>query len=413
LTELRDYQLDGARQLRASRGMILADPVGVGKTRTALWAASHTAPRATVICPAVVMGHWKRERDAVAPHLELTVVSYDRVSSQRRPPVTDTPVLILDEFHWCKTPGSKRSRFIFGPGGIARQVLDAGGYVWPISGTPMPRNPHELYAVMSCIWPKELAAADLGDEYKWLDRFCVWKAGPYGPKVFGAKNVDGLRALLKGKMIRRTGVTLPPLRTGVLTLDPSDRASIPGLSPEVYERLENGAASLNDPNLSKHLHAVGDLKASLMAELLDDELRQGVDQVAIFARHLSVLDYLQRKLSHWGVARVDGSTSLKDREAAVASMSVSPALARVFLGQVKACGTGMDGLQYSRVQEVVVLEPSWPSNDDEQAVGRVSRLGQTRPVQARYVVMSGTADDAIMRGQERERKMRQQVVVTQ
>ena len=83
---------------------------------------------------------------------------------------------------------------------------------------------------------------------------------------------------------------------------------------------------------------------------------------------------------------------------------------RVFLGQIEACATGMDGLQRGGCHDVAILEPSWASDRNVQAVGRVARLGQPLPVRARMFALAGTVDRAVVRNHQHESTMRKGVL---
>jgi hypothetical protein len=407
---LRAYQEEGATRLAAVDRMILGDPIGLGKTRTVLRAAQLAGlDYVVVLCPAIVREHWHREAAIVAPKLRLTVVSYAKVALQSAVSLgLQAPeALVLDEFHYLKHRESKRTQLVLGPGGLVEQMLStATGRVWCVSGTPMPRNPSELFPVLWAMWREDLRTRfHINGWWDWVRRYCAWKPTQHGIKVYGARNVPELKLLLLGKMIRRRSpASLPRMRLGVLTLAAGDLGALPALDPATAALLASGQLPVLDDNLARHRHAVGDLKAPLVAQILRDELEDDKEKRVVFCYHRSVLDTLERELKPFGVARIDGSTPDSTRQRVIKEFREYPNV-RVFLGQIGACGTGMDGLQYA-AHECIIAEPSWNSDENVQAIGRLSRLGQTRPVQARFIALADTADEAVVRQHERESAMR-------
>jgi SWI/SNF-related matrix-associated actin-dependent regulator 1 of chromatin subfamily A len=411
--------MKGAAALAERRKLYLGDEPGLGKTTTALAAAALIgAQHITVICPAIVRPHWWREAREMGIHL-YGVVSYNYAVDKAdylRLALRDADLLIIDEAHFCKNPTSQRTRLIFGTGGLAQQVLANGGRVWCLSGTPMPRNPAEMFPVISALWPQTLANRGVGGYMGWLNRFCVWKANRYGIKVLGSKNDAMLQEILGKVMLRRliqnVAGDLPPLRWGILTLDADAVAEIllaeVGLSPEEREALRDGIIPPMSPNINRYRHQIGDLKAKAVTELMLEELNTTDQKRVLFCYHRSVLDKLEFELQAYGVVRIDGNTSPTQREERVRQFREIPAR-RVFLGQIGACGVGLDGLQFA-ANEVIIVEPDWSRDVNIQAAHRLARIGQALPVQIRMITLEGSLDEAIVRQFHRECAMVERIV---
>lgn len=397
---LRPYQEDAAQTLAQSRRMILADPIGSGKTRTVLRALQLTGETATVICPAAVVGHWWAEAEQMGKPL-LYVQSYENAV---RTGVRPSSILILDESHYLRNTASKRTKTILGYAGQALRVDKGGVKVWALTGTPMPRSPLDLYAILHALWPSLLETAGVNTKLAFLQRFCRYTVTRYGVKVYGARNEDQLRSLLSGVMIRRKlDLQLPPLRFGVLTLTASDVTELPELGPSTIAALQSGLLedALFDPSLPKYVHAVENLKAPLVAQIVENELEERGRKIVVMGYHHSAIRTLQQLLGKYDPATVTGLTP--DRIGQIERFREQPTC-RVFLGQIGACGTGMDGLQYA-ASDMLVMQPSWNSSLNRQAVGRLMRLGQRHPVQARFVALEDTIDEAIVRQHMRETEM--------
>lgn len=421
---LRPYQIEGALMLSNRRKLYLGDEPGLGKTRTALAAVLHqTGLRGRgmltvgVICPAIVRPHWRNEAQAMGVDL-ARVSSYNAVVDEGRDweILMRCDILIVDEAHFCKHRESKRSTFIFGSDGIAQRVLDRGGAVWCLSGTPMPRNPAELFPVLSRLWPKTLANRGVGTYMEWLNRFCRWSATRHGIKVYGSKNEDLLREILDLVMVRRlvkdVASDLPPLRWGIVSLQGTRQADVllaeAELEPEEREALHVGIIPPMSANVARYRHQIGDLKVNATLELLHEELMNGSEKIVVLGYHRSVLDALEYELEPYGVLRIDGDTTPTQREERVRQFQSVPAR-RVFLGQINACGTGLDGLQYA-ASEIVIVEPEWSRDVNVQAAHRLARLGQTKPVQVRMIALSPSLDEAIVKQFHRECEMVERIM---
>lgn len=414
---LRPYQMEGAAALAGRRKLYLGDEPGLGKTTTALAAAALIgAQRIGVICPAIVRPHWRREAEEMG-------VKWTRIDSYNN--VVDNPdhsilkrsdLLIVDEAHLCKNMSSQRTKAVFGGDGIARWVVAAGGRVWCLSGTPMPRNPSEMFPVLAALWPQTLANRGVGTYMEFMNRFCVWKANRYGLKVLNAKNEAMLQEILDKVMLRRltqnVAQDLPPLRWGILTLAQTGITKIllaeTELSEEERASLRAGIIPPMSPVMAKYRHQIGDLKARAVAELMLEELNTTDQKRVIFCYHRSVLDKLEFELQAYGVVRIDGDTTPLERIAQMLRFREMPSL-RVFLGQIGACGVGLDGLQFA-ANEAIIVEPDWSRDANVQAAHRLARIGQTQPVQVRMITLADSLDEAIVRQFHRECSMVERIV---
>ena len=421
-SELFKFQDAGATQLANADRLYLADEPGLGKTRTILEAARRAGVDSLhVLCPAVVREQWKAEHRAMGHGYRLVVESYQRyvVSEAARREfvfkIAPTGALALDEAHFLKHAESGRTKLILGTSIALPRWFRR---VWPVSGTPMPRNPAEAFPVLLSLWPERLKALGVEKYPDFLNRFCEFKWTEYGPRIYGVKDVQALRGMLRGVLLRRMTrdviPDLPPLRWGVVPLTPYpglDTVDESRLDKEQVAAIRRGELPPVDENLARYRHAVGDAKAPLAAELLKHELRSDpLAKRVVFAYHRSVLDALQRELelAGYGVVRVDGDTTQSQRDLAK-SMFRSIQTVRVFLGQIQACATGLDGLQHS-CHDAVLVEPDWSSDVNAQAGKRVSRIGSTLPGLARMLSLAGTLDDAIVRSHFREVAMVQKAL---
>ncbi|KAK8054920.1 hypothetical protein PG993_000147 [Apiospora rasikravindrae] len=107
----------------------------------------------------------------------------------------------------------------------------------------------------------------------------------------------------------------------------------------------------------------------------------------VFTAWTKMLDLVQQALQAMGFncQRIDGQTSLQGRSSAMKVFSEDDACT-VMLATIGSAGEGVD---FTTAQYVHLLEPHWNPMAEAQAVDRVHRIGQTRPVTViRYIVPS-------------------------
>lgn len=411
----RPYQQRAAAWLAdRSKGILAADP-GLGKTRIALLAAQYRGVRRlAVVCPAAVRTHWRREHEAVNPTFELVTESYARivVNLEARRNVLAADALVLDELHFLRTISSGRTERLYE---TKRGIAHRFGTVWGLSGTPMPRNPLDLYPYLRAQWPNLLESFGITSLGVYRDRFTVWRATPYGIKVTGVLNLPELRRLLEPVLYRiRTedaAPDLPELRFDVATvvLPQFDLGAIAAIVPYTFTGYGDPL-----PAVARLWHRVGEAKAAASVELVREYLDAGEPdgrppKVVVFAHHRSVIDTLRRHLEpQFPVEVIDGSVPPADRDTIVARMQ-RPDGPQVLVAQTVAAGTGMDGLQHV-THRAFLVEPEWESHLNVQAAHRLARIGQTRPVQVTMVAAADTIDEAVTRQYWREANMREEVV---
>lgn len=393
---------------------ILGDAPGLGKTRTALLACRESDKRPVVICPAIVKSHWLREAALmeVRPH---RVLSYDELvrggdgfRGELVSRYADSDgVLLVDEFHYCKNQ-SQRAKAIFGKNGLAQWFT-----TWPLSGTPMPRQPEELWNVLSCIAPGLVLRYGFKTRAQWQEHFCQMRGslvrGVWREKAVGVKNAELLKTMLAQVMLRRTldevGLDVPRIFWQALELD-----SEAVLTPDLFNGSEEQVVSMVMGRVPKSAHVatlrrrIGEAKAGAVVKHVQAALDGGEEKIVLFAHHTSVLDALGAGLRDYGVALIDGGVSPRGRDIAVDRFRKDP-MTRIFLGQNIACQTGMDGLQ-SVASRAILVEPDWTPDVNLQLAYRVARIGSnaSRCI-AQMVTLAGTLDEAIVAQNLRETRM--------
>ncbi|HVB32252.1 MAG TPA: DEAD/DEAH box helicase [Gemmatimonadaceae bacterium] len=137
---LHAHQRAAAGRLRAlladTRGAMLADAVGLGKTYTAL-AVARDAARLVIVAPASLRAMWREALSAAGA--TATFVSFQALSRGGATPAAD--FVIVDEAHHARNPGTRRYRR------LASLCADAS--VLLLSATPVHNRAGDLRAQLA------------------------------------------------------------------------------------------------------------------------------------------------------------------------------------------------------------------------------------------------------------------------
>jgi len=438
---LYPYQREGVEFLRTRTKAYLADDMGLGKTIQAVKACDELiAMKILVVCPATLKDNWAREFDKwgvwprtiqviqpvqhLIPFAEVTIVNYEMLLSEGKFNQLMTrryDVVIFDEAHRLKNYKADRTRKALGPrydgeSGLAGQ----GERVFFLSGTPAPNDASELFTVMQFMTGMKLSY------WSFVMRYCVVRKTTFGQKIVGQRNLEELRAKLKPVMLRRKAEEvlkdLPPISYHSLSLSPVDVAKMASDKlawQKLSTRFVDSLATMSDDDLLKELQKPGDMailrqligaaKAGAVARLVAQEFEDGLDKVLIFAWHTSVIDSLAQDLEKFGVLKIDGRTPISERQDIVQRFQTDPNQ-RVFIGNITAAG---EGLTLTAANQVLFAEYSWVPKDNAQAAKRAHRIGQTKPVFARFCSFPGTIDDVITKAVARKTAMINQLFEVQ
>jgi hypothetical protein len=122
------------------------------------------------------------------------------------------------------------------------------------------------------------------------------------------------------------------------------------------------------------------------------------EKVVVVSNFTSSLDALEAiaKSHKWIVLRLDGSVMADKRMSLVQHFNSERSPFFLMLLSAKAGGVGLNLTGGSRL---VMLEPDWNPATDQQAMGRVWRDGQTRPVHIYRMITRGTIEESILKRQ--------------
>ena len=133
-------------------------------------------------------------------------------------------------------------------------------------------------------------------------------------------------------------------------------------------------------------------KIRTLVRILAESKRLG-DKVLVFSQSLRTLDFLQKIFSQLQIrySRLDGKTNIADRQGAVKNFNSADG-ADVYLISTRAGGVGLNIYGANRV---VIFDFRYTPTEEQQAVGRAYRIGQTKPVYVYWLIAGGTFEDTI------------------
>ena len=425
------HQIEGALFLAGTPRGYLADEPRVGKTGAAIMAADHAMCENVLVITTssgrpvwrrafADWSSWKRTAEiaqtGISKATNAAIVSWGNVTQPAMIAAMRArkwDAVIIDEAHFAKNFTAKRTQALFGvplDGGRSIDNMTAivgdQPYIWPLSGTPMPNSPHDLYAPLRALAPWRLEARDgmpdVTREHDFMHRYCVVKMKKLNawkriPVVIGGKNEAELRARLEGFFLRRTqkdvGIGEPLYDVLPLTISERMRRDFDA-DPHVkmiLDAAESGDTRTLEMHLGPMRRITGAAKALSIVEAVKDEFECGLDKIVIAYWHTEVGAILKGGLEPYGVVGIDGATSASIRERAVERFRSDPGT-RVFLGQIQAAGEAID---LSASAELLFAETSFIPKDMKQMSLRITNHTQTRQTRVRVAALAGSIDEAL------------------
>lgn len=119
----------------------------------------------------------------------------------------------------------------------------------------------------------------------------------------------------------------------------------------------------------------------------------------VFSNFQHTIEWLKRELEEEGMQyrTLDGGMSMKQRGKALKDFESDPSTT-VFLLSIRA---GAVGINLTQATHVFMMDPCQNPALEHQAVGRVHRMGQTREVHVRKLIMKDSIEGRIMKSQQK------------
>jgi SWI/SNF-related matrix-associated actin-dependent regulator 1 of chromatin subfamily A len=405
----RPYQLIGRDFLKARNFAMLGDAPGIGKTGQAIISVEKDW-RVLVVCPASVKSQWQQafidwcNRPATIiessrqpinawQNAFIFIVNYDLLVREQvlfQLNRIQWDCIIVDEAHKVKSMTAKRTKSVLTMKGLRGRTKR----MWFLTGTPVKNRPVDLFPVLRSCAPDVLGPYN--SYMKFCYRYCGAYQSKFGLDVSGATHLDELREKMKSFMLRREKrdvlIDLPP-RVVIHNQIKCTEAVKELIKEEEAQTIEQ--AGDRDPALFKLGEvqrirgALARHKVPLCVDYIKD-LLESEDKIVVFYYHKEVLRELQKATSSFRSIYIDGTVSPALRRERVRSF-IDNRDARLFFGQMEACGEGIDGLQ-NGCSTCVFVEPSWSHTDIEQCIGRLERSGQRSDINVHILTIKDTLE---------------------
>ncbi|GAU98600.1 hypothetical protein RvY_09726 [Ramazzottius varieornatus] len=460
--EMRDYQIRGLNWLISlyenSINGILADEMGLGKTLQTIAVLGYMynvkkrdEPH-LVIAPKSTLSNWKNEFSRWCPSLDSAIllgtkeeraefINESKKNRQWDVLITSYEIaikeqgfirrhrwgyLVVDEAHRIKNEASLLASVVRTFSSLHRLLL---------TGTPLQNNLHELWALLNFLLPDIFQSAD--DFDNWFGN----EEGKTDGKSDDINLVERLHSILRPFLLRRVKAevekNLPPktevklfvgltemqrlwykqvLLRDITLLNSKQQANRTALHnvlmhlrkvcdhPYLFEGAEPG------PPYTTEQHLVDNSGKMVVLHKLLIRLKEKGSRVLIFSQMTRLLDILEDYCgwAKYEYCRLDGSTAHEDREISIKEFNTPSSSKFIFLLSTRAGGLGINLVS---ADTVILFDSDWNPQVDLQAMDRVHRIGQTRPVTVFRLITEGTVEEYII--ERAEKKLRLDALVIQ
>lgn len=153
-------------------------------------------------------------------------------------------------------------------------------------------------------------------------------------------------------------------------------------------------------------HSVNYDPTSIEVQMVDGEgnsLDDGIVKTVVFSQWTTMLDKIEDALEIAGIRydRLDGTMKRDDRTRAMDALKHDPGC-EVLLVSLKAGGVG---LNLTAAQRVYLMDPYWNPAVENQAVDRIHRLGQTRPVTTVKLIIENSIEARLLEVQKKKTEL--------
>ncbi len=416
------YQLKAVRKIEHFKGRaLLADEMGLGKTVEALlWLKKYPKRKPViVVCPAFLKWMWEAfvhdilkircdvlqgtspSKTGLMGKHSFVIINYEILQywvpylKKLKP-----KALLMDECHYQKTPGAKRTKAI-------KSLTKKIPYVIAIGGTPLVNRPIELWTTLRLLRPDIFKS-----KLQYTIRYCNRKWTPWGWDVSGATHLKELHKILNSTMMIRR------LKRDVLKeLPDKTRHAIPfEIERKEYDEAVNNfirwltkkspakakrakrAEQLVKMGYLKRLAAKGKMETVL--SWVNTFLEESDGKLVLFCVHRAIIKILHDKYKGICVV-VDGGITGKNRKKAVRNFQTNKKI-RIFVGNIKAAGLG---LTLTAASTLAFVEMNWTPGDHTQAEDRIHRIGQKNAANIYYLVAKDTIEEDLCKLIQKKQKI--------
>jgi DNA excision repair protein ERCC-6 len=357
----------------------------------------------------------KRIVDKVARDGHVLVTTYSGLQTYAELLIpTEWEYAVLDEGHKIRNPNTAITIY-------TKELRTHNRLI--LSGTPMQNNLTELWSLFDFVFPMRLGTlVDFRNQFE-----IPIKLGGYAnasnlqvetamhcaetlkdaisPYLLQRFKIDVAADLpKKSERVLFCKLTKLQLETYQSFLNSEEMTSIMNGKRQALYGIDILRKICNHPDLVEHKtlskragYAYGNGaksgKMQVVRALLEIWKRNG-HKTLLFAQHRIMLDIMEefiKGMEGFNYLRMDGNTSIKDRQDLVDDFNNNPDL-HVFLLTTKVGGLGVN---LTGANRVIIYDPDWNPSTDIQARERAWRLGQKREVEIYRLMTAGTIEEKI------------------
>ena len=332
-------------------------------------------------------------------------------------------VIVCDEMHKLKGPGSNTSRLIARVGSLSRRRIG-------LTGTVMPHSPMDVFAQWRFIQPTAFGEYDPRTRERKRATFTGFQrrfgvmGGYMGREVIRYVNLDEMQAIMADNSIvvkKEDALDLPQAVDVVIPVVLSSKekriyeemksdlaatiggkqgqSSVPNRLTQMLRLRQITAGHL--PNDDGEVQTIGDSKVSTIASIAHDTL-EGENRIVVFAVFKHEIDELRRVLTKAGteVLVIDGGTSQDERlriRKRFGDTEKHPERI-ILVAQIKTISLSVNELVTAN--NAIFASLSQQRDDLIQARDRLNRIGQKRKMTFWFPLARKTVDEVIYKSHE-------------
>lgn len=330
-------------------------------------------------------------------------------------------VIVCDEMHKIKGPGSNTSRLIGRVGALSPRRLG-------LTGTVMPHSPMDVFAQWRFLQPFAFGEYDPLTKgrkkatYGLFQRRFGVMGGFMNREVIRYVNLDEMQAIMAENSIvvkKEDALDLPEAVDVIVPVILSSKeqklyddmkqdliakfgggngqASVPNRLTQLLRLRQITAGHL--PNDDGVMQEIGDSKVSMITSIAHDTL-EGEKRIVVFGVFKSEIAALKKTLSKPGteVHVIDGSTPQDERLRIRKRFGSSDPARIILLAQIKTISLAVNELVTAN--NAIFASLSQQRDDLIQARDRLNRIGQTRKMTFWFPLARGTIDEVIYKSHE-------------
>lgn len=307
----------------------------------------------------------------------------------------DIGQIVVDEVHKCKNGKAAQTAGLFSL---------HPDYKMGLTGTPFINSPLDIYALS--VW--------MGHERRPMSRFkadyCIM-GGFKNKDVVGYQNLGHLAKQLDTWSLMRTKeqcLDLPSkiFKTSVVDMVPTQKSLYREVLKDIRDRVEDIMALPTPMGRFVGLRKATGCPIEVLDTFVPEEcakfqellriIQLATDnnqKVVVYTWHVFTLQYLNTLLCRNGIqpAVIFGQMSLEARNMNEQAFQLNPDC-KVILGNYQTMGTG---IELTAAEYVVEYEQPWTAADEDQAIDRSHRIGQTKTLTCIKLISLNSVDERV------------------